>query len=93
MYMRGWLLQIYLLGFLPKRSDLREAFGMVNGQFKNLRHWFCPYQPINIWKLHSDGAVEYKALENYFGGGMCMEKSFSLPYIPELNAIAERINL
>ncbi len=49
------------------------------------------YSSSAIQKLHSDGAEEYKALENYFGGNR-MSKSFSPPYTPEHNAIAERIN-
>lgn len=45
----------------------------------------------NNIKFHSDGAEEYKALREDYGGN-AIETSFLPPYTPEHNAIAERIN-
>lgn len=80
------------LGFLHRKSDLLAAFEQIQDKFsKIILGKVNFYGSSIIQKLHSDGAKEYKALENYFGGSG-LNKSFSPPYTPEHNAIAERIN-
>jgi len=79
------------LGFLHKRSDLPEALELVQTKMASMSSDINFYSSSAIQQLHSDGAEEYKALENYFGGSG-ISKSFSPPYTPEHNAIAERIN-
>ena len=43
-----------------------------------------------IKRIHADKAKEYVSLQTALGGKVM--KTFSPPYIPQLNAIAERIN-
>ena len=80
------------IGLMHKRSDLQETFDGVSRKFQRVGgarkkvHFSGP-----IAKVHSDGAREYIALQNSLGGGD-ENKSFSPPYTPELNAIAERVN-
>lgn len=81
------------LGLIRRRSNLLNAFSLVYDRLKaylTTDDMLFGYST-NILKLHSDGAEKYKAVKNPFGGKE-FEKSFSLPYTPEHNAIAERIN-
>lgn len=72
------------IGLMRYKSDLTEVFEGVAKMFRNIGG-------ASIKKLHSDGAKEYLALQNSLGGGED-DKSFSPPYTPELNRIAERVN-
>lgn len=53
-------------------------------------NFFCSETVI---QLHSDGAKEYKAIcFDYDSSAINVHKTFSAPYTPEHNAIAERVN-
>ena len=69
---------------MQHRSDIHHIFKNVKAKFQDIGG-------ANIKKLHSDGAKEYLALQDSLGGGE-ESKSFSPPYTPELNGIAERVN-
>lgn len=80
------------LGFLRNKSDLLQAFEMVKTKFNDFVHADATFFGSSvIQKLHSDGAKEYKSLGKFFGGED-INNTFSPPYTPEHNAIAERIN-
>ena len=80
------------IGLMRHRSDVSDVFEGVKTKFRELGganinlHFNGP-----IAKVHSDGAKEYIALQNSLGGGED-NNSFSPPYTPELNGIAERVN-
>jgi len=81
-----------LIGLMCRKSGLGDAFAGASARLGelgggNVTTQFCG----SIIKVHSDGAKEYVALQNDLGGGGS-NKSFSPPYTPELNAIAERVN-
>ena len=69
---------------MQHRSDIHDIFKGVKAKFQEIG-------VANITKVHSDGAQEYLALQDSLGGGE-ENKSFSPPYTPELNGIAERVN-
>lgn len=72
--------------FLRRKSDVKEALkGFVSFLESSQR------TEVRSIGLHSDGALEYKALPNNLGG-IKVNKFFSAPYTPEHNGIAERIN-
>lgn len=71
-------------GMMRHRSDVYTVFEGVSTKFRDIGE-------VDIQKIHSDGAQEYIALQNSLGGGD-EYKSFSPPYTPELNGIAERVN-
>jgi len=80
------------IAFLRSRDEVKDAFQqvipLIRTENSDTLHFS---QSSNLMKLHSDGAEEYKAILNDFGG-VVFEKSFSPPYTPELNGIAERVN-
>ena len=80
------------LAFLRHRSEVGEAFRTFKtkmDKMKIISNRLSSSERLSI--LHSDGAKEYKRLENELGGKE-IESSFSPPYTPELNGIAERVN-
>lgn len=80
------------VGLMVRRSALGDVFDGVCAKFRDIggEHLKFNYSGA-ITKFHSDGAKEYVALQNDLGGDG-MNKSFSPPYTPELNGIAERVN-
>ena len=81
-----------LIGLMHHKSDIHEVFQGVSAKFRKVGGASInPNFHGPIAKIHSDGAKEYIALQNSLGGGE-HNKSFSPPYTPELNAIAERVN-
>ena len=72
------------VAFLVKRSDLYDAYDSVVKLFRDLGG-------VEIRSLHSDGAKEYVRLQRIMSEGDT-KTSFSCPYTPEHNAIAERVN-
>ena len=80
------------VGNMRHRSDLYAVFKGVTKKFQELGGAkINPNYHGPVSKIHSDGAKEYIALQDSLGGGD-ENKSFSPPYTPELNAIAERVN-
>ena len=80
------------IGLMRRRSAVQEVFSGVTEKIRrlggdNLTVRYCG----PVAKLHSDGAQEYVALQKSLGGGED-NNSFSPPYTPELNGIAERVN-
>lgn len=75
-----------LLGYMERRSMLGEVFSQISAKFVEMGG-----ATILISKIHSDGAKEYVALQKELGG-VTGNNSFSPPYTPELNGIAERVN-
>lgn len=82
--------QYVFLVFMCTRDEIRDAYNAVIRKMEALVNGDCP-TTFSVRLLHSDGANEYKSLQKYLGE-YGMGKSFSPPYTPELNAIAERIN-
>ena len=74
-----------LIGLMTRRSMLEHTFKQAYAMFSEFGG------DIKISMVHSDGAKEYIALQNDIGG-VNQNKSFSPPYTPELNGIAERVN-
>lgn len=74
------------------RGDLAQVCDDVSGKLVNFGAGgtaSCFTQTVK--QFHSDGTKEYKALKNDSGGGS-EDDSFSPPYTPELNGIADRVN-
>ena len=69
------------VGFMCHRNELYEIFESVCAMFESIGG-------IKISSLHSDGAKEYIRLQKIINK-RGMEISFSAPYTPEHNAIAE----
>lgn len=85
------------IGLMQHRSDLASVFDAVSEDFRKLGGADkAPNYSRSIQELHSDGAKEYIGLQNNGGGGNenfgNFDQSFSAPYTPEHNAIAERVN-
>lgn len=74
-------------GFMHRISVLWETFRL---DARKIDDFGRDDQRIIIKRLHSDQAKEYIRLEKTMEG--YAEKSFSPPYTPEHNAIAERVN-
>lgn len=73
-----------LVGFMVHRSELAEVYTAVAQKLQQLGG-------AQIAKVHSDNAEEYIALQDNPAHDL-QGTSFSPPYTPEHNAIAERIN-
>jgi len=78
-----------LIGCMTRRSMLTDAYQQVSSKYRRLGG--ANVSTVNFSKLHSDGAKEYMALQKELGGDD-EDNSFSPPYTPELNGIAERVN-
>lgn len=91
------------IGLMHHKSDLLEVFKSFSRKFLEMGagrggELSVPHDEINTYKsvlsvikrLHSDQAKEYIHLGNDLGEDVL--KSYSPPYTPELNAIAERVN-
>ena len=72
------------VAFMVNRSDLYDSFDAVSTMFQKLGG-------VPIKSLHSDGAKEYVRLQQEVSSNG-VNVSFSAPYTPEHNAIAERVN-
>lgn len=72
------------VGLMRHSSDIHEIFKGVQAKFQKIGG-------ASMNKVHSDGAKEYLALQDSLGGRE-EKKSFSPPYTPELNGIAERVS-
>ena len=80
-----------LVVFLKHRSELSEAYKIMLLKLNELGRENPSHKPIeSIRRLHSDGAKEYVALQNPLKGSTL--KSFSAPYTPAHNGMAERVN-
>ena len=81
------------LAFLRHRSEVGSAFMIMKARLDSVNTTRSVQfsRSDRLMKLHSDGAKEYKKLENDLGGKHIIS-SFSPPYTPELNGIAERVN-
>lgn len=80
------------VGFLKHKSDIKEAFYQF--LYRLPREWYPDIGSSSgqaTLTLHSDGAEEYKALQKSITG-LSFRQTFSSPYTPEHNAVAERAN-
>ena len=73
------------VGLMTRRKMQEHTFKQASAKFTEIGG------DIKIRMVHSDGAKEYIALQNDIGG-VNQNNSFSPPYTPELNRIAERVN-
>jgi len=82
-----------LIGCIQRRNMLKTVFNQVSSRFQDIGgdNSSSGITFSGIKRLHSDGAKEYIALQNDLGG-VGGDNSFSPPYTPELNGIAERVN-
>ena len=74
-----------LVGLMTRRSMLEHTFKKASAKLAEIGG------DIQISMVHSDGGKEYIALQNDIGE-VNQNKSFSPPYTPEFNGIAERVN-
>ena len=86
-----------MIGCMSRRSMLGDVFEQISAKFRDIggaNFENVDFKFTGVSKLHSDGAKEYVALQKDLGGvgKDSMNKSFSPPYTPELNGIAERVN-
>ena len=90
------------VAFMQRKSDLSSAYQEFSQRFAELgavstipsnagNNYLSQNANLgsHIKKLHSDQGKEYVHLEKELGS---VEKSYSPPYTPELNAVAERVN-
>ena len=70
-------------GMMQCKSDIADVYTGVCNQLGNAG--------FNVGRVHSDCAKEYVSLQDAFRGEG-VEKTFSPPYTPEHNGIAERVN-
>jgi len=78
-----------LVACMNTRDDIHVVYDQVSDHFRHLGGAKLRSN-FNFSKLHSDGAKEYIALQKNLGGEL--DNSFSPPYTPELNGVAERVN-